>query len=413
MELLVISCLTLALSAAEQAAPGARPPGWFGVTDFGAVGDGTADCTTAFQQALDAAGQADGGVVWVPAGNYRVQHLNVPSKVTLRGIFEAPPRQAQGGSVILAVPPQTGEEGEPFLMMHECSALRGLTIHYPDQRDTEDPIPYPWCIRGRGDNVTLTDVLLSNPYNGIDFGTFPTGRHYLRNVNMQALRRGLFIDKCFDVGRVENVHVWPFWSTGGPVREFSRKQGEAFIIGRTDWEYLRDCFCIGYAFGWHFIHTADGDPNCVLDQCGSDVGPVAVQVDACQGHAGLSFVNGQIMATVRVAETNTGPVKFTNCGFWPIGTTERQADLAGQGTVTFNGCHFAGWDNPDRGEPCIFANCTGLMVTGCDFMKAGPPQIVLGEGVESAVIAMNRLRGGAKIENRSQGDVQIGLNSEK
>ena len=40
------------------------------VLDFGAKADGKTDDTLAFQKALDAAGQAGGGQVYAPRGNY-------------------------------------------------------------------------------------------------------------------------------------------------------------------------------------------------------------------------------------------------------------------------------------------------------------------------------------------------------
>lgn len=423
----VLTCLLASVCVAEASRLSTRPagrgssatgrppttmPGWFCVADFGAVGDGKFDCTKAFADALSAADKADGGIVWIPAGKYRVRQLTIPRRVTLRGTFEAPPRHwKNGGSVILAVPEKTGEGGRPFCIMYECAALRGLVIHYPDQEDSTKPYPYPWCVRGIGDNVTLTDVLLSNPYNGVDLGTEPAGRHYLRGVNMHALRRGVFVDKCFDVGRLEDVHVWPFWSMVGPVRKFVLEHGEAFIIGKTDWEYMTNCFCIGYKVGFHFIKTKHGQANGVFTNSGSDVGPLAVLVDYVQPHSGISFVNCQMMATVRVAATNRGPVKFTGCGFWPIKETGSQAVLDGQDTVSFNACHFAGWDEQDKGEACIVAHNGSLIVNGCDFLKAkAKKHVVLGEKLKSAVISASRFRGGSKIENLSRGDVQVGLN---
>jgi hypothetical protein len=401
--------------AASGTASTVRMPGWFCVTDFGAVGDDKTDCTAAFAAALGAAEKTDGGVVWVPAGRYRVKTLTIPRRVTLRGTFEAPPRYFKGGgSVIMAVPGTKGEDGPPFCTMHECAAMRGLVIHYPNQVETEKPDPYPWCVRGIGDNVTIADVLLSNPYNGIDLGTEPAGRHYIRRVNMHALRRGVFVDKCFDVGRIEDVHIWPFWSIDGPPRKFTYAHGEAFIIGKTDWEYMTNCFCIGYSIGFHFVKTKHGSANAVLTQSGSDVGPLAALVDEVQPHAGISFSNSQFMATVKVAGTNRGPVKFVGCGFWPIKETGPQAILEGRDTVTFNACHFAGWDEQNKGTACIEASGGALIVNGCDFLKEkAKRQIVLGEHVQSAVIAANRFRGGAKIENRSRADVQIGLNAER
>lgn len=67
-----------------------RPAPWpdreFNVLRFGARGDGVADDTGPVQQALDAAGNAGGGVVWFPSGQYRFNRpLRVPRRVLLRG----------------------------------------------------------------------------------------------------------------------------------------------------------------------------------------------------------------------------------------------------------------------------------------------------------------------------------------
>ncbi|MDT3724888.1 glycoside hydrolase family 55 protein [Streptomyces sp. DSM 41972] len=59
---------------------------WRNVRATGAVGDGTADDTAALQSALDAAGTAGGGVVFLPAGTYRISEpLQLHSGVTLLG----------------------------------------------------------------------------------------------------------------------------------------------------------------------------------------------------------------------------------------------------------------------------------------------------------------------------------------
>ncbi len=56
------------------------------VTDFGAKGDGNADDTAAVQRALDAAGEAGGGVVFLPRGRYKLTDgLKLKPFVTLAG----------------------------------------------------------------------------------------------------------------------------------------------------------------------------------------------------------------------------------------------------------------------------------------------------------------------------------------
>jgi hypothetical protein len=82
--LAVLCCGFLATAAPD--------PDLFSVRDFGAKGDGKTDDTTAFQKALDAAGQAGGGVVFAPRGNYFFAgHLDVPRAVTLKGLWESVP----------------------------------------------------------------------------------------------------------------------------------------------------------------------------------------------------------------------------------------------------------------------------------------------------------------------------------
>jgi hypothetical protein len=390
------------------------PQGTYLVTDFGAAGDGLHDDTVAFQNALNAASET-GGTVIVPVGDFRIEGtLYVPEDVTLEGQWRAPARfESSKGSRLLALSGKGDIDGLPFIRMNTDSVLKGLIIHYPEQIDANPPHPYPWTVRGSGDNCTILDVLMTNPYQAVDFGTHPCGRHYINRLYAQAIYRGIFVDKCFDVGRMENVHLWPFWSTEGPVRDFTMEHGIGLIFGRTDWEYVTNTFCIGYQTGFLFKEFSDGPGNVLVTQSGSDIGPVAVRVDRVQDHAGVTFSNCQMMATVEVGPENRGPVRFTSTGFWAVPETAEQARLAGTGHTFFVGCHFHDWDRAGTGAPCIRVESGGITVTGSDFMAEGKDQIVLEADVEAAVITSNRFRGGERIKNRAEGDVQIGLNAQR
>ena len=386
---------------------------YLNVRDFGAVGDGKTDDTAAFGKALDAAHEAGGSIVFAPRGDYLIKsHLMLKKNVTLKGVWEAPSAYSQmKGTTLLAVEGEGDHNATPFITLTENNTLAGLTIFYPNQSQ-DTPKPYPWTVRGAGgDNCTIRDCLFVNPYAAVDFGTNPCGRHLIDGLYAQALYRGIFIDKCFDVGRINNVHIWPFWTE--KLMKWTEQNGTAFIFGRTDWEYVNNCFCISYKVGFHFVANKDGPGNCVLTTCGSDIGPTAVLVDDSQGHAGVTFVNGQFMAGVEVKPTNNGPVKFTACGFWGVaGVHENHAILAGKGNTSFVNCHFISWDQKKTDAPAIIAKSGGLTVTGCDFMDP-KPQVLIEKDVQSAIIVANRFRGGQKITNQSTGSVEIGLNTKQ
>ena len=405
---------TLSTSAADSSPPKAGPaPRVLNVQDFGAVGDGKQDSTQAFTAAMKAAAESGNGAVFVPRGRYSIQgNLDVPEGVMLEGVFCAPSGRTQhSGSVLLAMAGAGEAKGRPFITLHTSATLRGLTIYYPEQKMKNPPVAYPWTIRGQGDNISLVDLLLVNPYQAVDFGTQPAGRHFIKGLYGQPLYRGLFIDQCYDVGRVENVHFWSFWGGwDGELYEFMRKEAVAFILGRTDWEFMSGCFCIGYHIGYQFIQNQPGPGNCLLTQCGSDIGPTAVRVESVQSHAGVSFVNCQFMAGIEVAPTNPGPVKFTGCGFWGVPTTDHHALLEGAGHTTFSGCHFIGWGQRDKAAPAIHARSGGLTVTACDFMDRGKAQIKLEAGVEAALVFGNRLREKELITNLAGSCAQVAMN---
>ncbi len=383
------------------------------VRDFGATGNGKSDDTAAFAAAMKEAAAGGGDLVAVPRGSYLIEGgLDVPPNVTLEGVFRAPTARTQNrGSTLLAVAGAGQADGAPFITLHQNSTLHGLTVFYPGQKQANPPTPYPWTVRGIGDNCSLVDVLLVNPYQAVDFGTHAAGRHWIRGLYAQPLYRGIFVDQCYDVGRIQDVHFWPFWGGWeGDLGQFTREQGIAFILGRTDWEYMFNCFCIGFRVGFQLVQTKAGAPNAVLTQCGSDIGPTAVRVEGVQEHAGISFVNGQFMAGIEVRETNAGPVKFTGCGFWGIPTTDSHAILEGRGHTIFNGCHFTGWGQKNAEAPCIHAKRGGLTVTACDFAERSRAQIAIEADVEAALVFGNRFRGEARVANRAGPRAQISLN---
>ena len=414
------------LASAANPAPGEAGPPLATVSEaidvrrHGAKGDGRTDDTKAIQAALEAA-RTHGPVCYLPRGLYRIEgSLTVPPGVTLCGASGGVPHSEQPiGTVLLALGGRGQADGEPLITLKPNAVVRNLIVHYPEQT-LAGVAAYPWTIRVDGELCQVLDLTLTNPYRALDLGTKWNELHLVRNVFACPLSIGVYIDQCTDIGRIENVHFNPnFWTRmalkpgfpGGDIKAYLEKNLVGFKIGKTDWEYISNCFVIFPRIGFHFDDFGHGPGNAVITQSGSDICPVAVRVDRSQSHAGVQFVNGQFMSTVEVGPQNQGPVKFTNCGFWGTEATQEQVRHLGPASLLLTACHFTGWDPARKGVPCVRAAGGRLIVNGCEFMDKDKRPVVLEKGLKAAAIFGCTFRGNAGVEDLSGADVKVGWNT--
>ncbi len=415
----------LGLLGSTLLAAAAANPDLYSVRDFGARGDGQTDDTLAFQKALDTVAQAGGGIVYAPRGNYSFTgHLNVPTAVTLKGVWESvpshvglrnqgAPKPTDDGTTFLITEGEGQEDGPAFLTLHDNSTLKGVVLYYPKQDPAGEPKPYPWAVALRGKNPAVLEVELLNPYNGID--ATKNERHLIRNVHGQPLRRGVLVDDIYDIGRIENVHFNPWWSMKPRLFQWQQEHGEAFIFARSDWQYVLNTFCFGYNIGYKFIQTRAGVCNGNFLGIGADDCYTALVVENCAPF-GLLISNGEFVSfhgpdptMVRVAASNAGSVRMVNCAFW--GPCNQIAQIAGRGTVGFGDCTFVQWDRKKEGRYAIQAESGTVLVRGCEF-REDKPQIELGQAVRRAVVSDNIVNGKVRIANHGKpavgGDSNIG-----
>ncbi len=272
----------------------------FIVTDsrFGAKAEKGFDNRQAFQNAIDSAYQAGGGVVYIPAGNYEFRStakgvknvrirkgetetkqdfeyeyvLKLHPGVQLRGDRIDP--EKNNGKVegtILEV--RVGKNApnsdrnvaswwndgqnnnilrktytsvaDRFIEMNAGTGVLNLSIWYPEQ-NINKVTPYPWTLfQTSEDCVTVERVTLVNAYNG--FYSAPSELHYLTDSYMTVLNKGLEIHVCTDIGRVENVKVRPeYWADSGlegapsikEITDYTKSHVVGFRMHRSDWEYI-------------------------------------------------------------------------------------------------------------------------------------------------------------------------------
>ena len=106
-----------------------------------------------------------------------------------------------------------------------------------------------------------------NSYSGLDFSYY-SGRHILQHIWGQPIREGIRIDNAYDIGRILDVHFWPFWDHGGTekgpgtlIRDFTARYGFALVLFRSDMQIVHDFFAIGYFVGVHLGFSGSSGPG--------------------------------------------------------------------------------------------------------------------------------------------------------
>ena len=424
MTRLWLCLLTLVLIASPSVAE--TVSGHWNVMDAGAVPDGQTDNTAVFQKLLDQAGKTGGGVVELPAGRFRFNGtLSVPANVTLQGIYRVPPtptRDATGalsGSVLLSYAGRGSEAGPPFIRLAgNNSAIAGLVVSYPEWKQSDvPPVPYPPCVMSQdAENVGIRDCCFLNPYEAVKF--VRAARHIVRNVTGYPIKRGIFVDECYDIGHIENIHFWPFgvaYDPNDPYCKWINTQGVAFELARTDWHYVHNTFCFGYGVGYKFSKSKQGSTNGNFLGLGADSCRRAVLVEQAQP-PGLLICNGEFVGRwtssdsvcVEIGPDLEGKVSLVNCSFW--GPIDRCVWMRGQsGQFTASACHFVDWDNGDLGSPAIQLDAGKAIVEACTFNR-DKLEVLVGSNVVSAILTANQALGGFRVKNHAGKRAQIALN---
>lgn len=325
---------------------------------YGAKGDGATDDTTAIQSALNAANAVGGGIVFLPRGNYMIKtHLTIPAQTSLVGVWRAVQAHAENyGTTLLAVENAGASNVSPFLTLQgNNSTLEGVTIYYPNQKAANPPTPYPWAIRGGGgDNITIQNVLMVNPYLGIDLATHGCARHLVRFVFGQPLLVGIAVDQCYDIGRIMDIHFWPFWSQDTNVEAFQAANAVTFDFMRTDWEVVEDVFSWGYNVGARFRASSHGSMNGQMSNVNFDNVDVGLQMIDTQPYAvhisNLNIANagGGTNHIAIQGLAGNADLNVNGATFW--GSLRQPVSWNNSGLLTLSNGRFLSW-TPSL--PCI------------------------------------------------------------
>ncbi len=290
------------------------------VLDFGADPHGARDSSAAFANAMAALGPR-GGIVNFRGWFLIDRTLNIPDNVVLRGAGISAGQHHDGKYRPETVPSALVlNPAHTIVLNSRDGVMDTLVINAMLAPNGEYPLPFANAgIAGKaiaafsGTAFTPTaqnfDQRLENLLV-LGFDYLYDGRRETES-NRPLFRRvygdnknGIFVTNVGDVGRGEDLHMWPFTTANQPFSESSLylRPGTAFSTGRgSTWMTWKDAFEYGYQIG----HSVDGSQDVRQIACGADSPP-----DLRQANIGFiwqgSLANAACIACTATAQGNTG-----------------------------------------------------------------------------------------------------------
>lgn len=409
--------------------------------DFGAVGDGVADDSSAIQAALDTALTTSGAVL-LPQGTYRVaSQLRIPTGVTLFGITHPSgtfinQNESITDTVTASIYVDFGQ-GTPnptdsasytvyynaaAVVMANSSKISNIAFWYPNQVKTGSPYTYGPAITAEYSvtNVSIENINLGNSYVGIDISRNNVGTN-ISHICGTPLYKGIVCDCCVDPPSVNNVDFNGFYiyGTGAwPANNLTfwiADNGIALQVGRVTWATFQDFFAYGYRYGVQFIQsTVDVTNGRVQAGLASNCNFENFGFDSCQsgfdsgiGNYKITISNSNIVARHPKDPTNPAKQSAAIRMSRPFPNTVLDASITVQNVRFWNctqdviyiknytnprviGCNADEVGSVTAAYFCMFDSCFGGEISGCyaaiTAVKPGNGAINLRDCTSSKVI---------------------------
>lgn len=345
--------------------------------DFG-VNEESEDVSAALQAAIDSIADK-GGVVYLPAGNYKIESpVTVKSGVELRG--STPHYHYPIGKTAYFITDYgKGDVSAPALFtLEEKSGLRGISVSYAKVRE-KTVCEYAPTIRGKGSDIFVIGVTVTACWIGIDFNTYRCDRHYVDGFVFAAFGTGISIGGGSEDGVVLNAHanpgqIWdnPFteresWITSwnGTFMRYMVENVTGYYVGESKNETIYMSFIFGTVKG---VHIDNGAKGLYIISHGIDFSSVGFYLE---GESDSVILDNQLVGTwekkenqstaVLANESFTGRIDFYNLCPWNI---HDSAVRAKSGEININGGVF--FESGDFGVLAVGGKTT---VSGVSFIR--------------------------------------------
>lgn len=403
------------------------------ILDYGAVGDGTTDDTAAIQAALDAAGAAGGGEVYVPAGSYVVSTLTMKyNNVRLFG-------GGNSSRLYSNADPTTLHDPTIWIARDNCT-VDGLYLSYLSWVDAGyaslgGPRPEGNSHYGSPISVNYTEL-----YTSAGSGVYNT----LWGVTLQVVHNPTIMNctvhgaaihavsmfNCFGAVVKNNVFE-QFKGTGvlGFITPNTLVEGNRFVSSGDDATFFAD-LSVNLNGVWTPITTAECRDIRIL---GNYAEKIAAKLWCACGYTDVVIANntaanqrGDAIITrsepgVPASASNNVVIAnnvFINCfgGFGPLVDGYRvQTDIisAGAGEVYVFNCsdssnvtligNSASWDTRVSGgfKPFSFASSDSVSITGNSFLGMASGGADIGAVLDGSNVATNYVISGNQFIKKS------------
>lgn len=324
------------------------------VDDYGAVGNGVANDTAAFQAAQVALGAA-GGIIQTGRGKrYRINGLTLNTSVQIEGPYLTALRP--GGNFSQSYADMGALLLESPIVAAANTAFKGLyifpygkTFPYTGEASfagTGTAITYVNASANEVQDVTVENCSIIGFQRGLLFEGLDRAR--VISTNFDCINP-IEIADCWDICYIDKVHCWPFATidaSSSPTQTRHKRTGVGIHLRDTaDWAKITDSFTYGYQNGM-ILDTvnsvtvngfgADNTPGADLWPTNGILlrGPTGdIRLDniqtAAQGNAG-----------VYIESSSGSNISINNLNVWGGGT--HCMVIVGPATVNIHGSTFTG-----------------------------------------------------------------------
>ena len=247
---------------------------------------GKTDISTKLQALLDEAGKT-GGVVYLPAGLYRLENpVSVPVGVELRGCSSVPQREQSTlskGTMIRMIYGQGGNEDDTAgVSLAAGAGINGVRFQYWDNNGSIRETAY--TVRGLGDNVYLVNCEFMAAGRGVDF--LDCDNHLIKKLTtfcyINDIRVGGkngvvtgMLHNCTVMARHGLGITYPETPGYASDNHVARDYNATIVVEEAENQIIFNCFSYGVR---NLIHQIDSKNTLAINIGADNIGDTSPQL---------------------------------------------------------------------------------------------------------------------------------------